>query len=143
MNIYSRWFYNIKFQSRYTELASKYSFINSTKYLFVSSFKDIPGGSDSKSVCLQCGRSGCDPCVRKVPWRRKWPTTPVLLPGKSHGQKSQYCYSLMFIDSLRKPIHSSSMEHKNGHVIYWRETQIMRCFDISFTAICLSIYLSI
>ena len=21
------------------------------------------------------------------PWRRKWQSTPVLLPGKSHGQK--------------------------------------------------------
>ena len=24
----------------------------------------------------------------KVPWRRKWQPTPVLLPGKSHGQRS-------------------------------------------------------
>ena len=23
-----------------------------------------------------------------IPWRRKWQTTPVSLPGKSHGQKS-------------------------------------------------------
>ena len=26
--------------------------------------------------------------VWKIPWRRKWQTTPVLLPGKSHGQRS-------------------------------------------------------
>ena len=26
--------------------------------------------------------------VRKIPWRRKWQCTPVLLPGKSHGQRS-------------------------------------------------------
>ena len=25
---------------------------------------------------------------RKIPWRRKWQPTPVLLPGKSHGQRS-------------------------------------------------------
>ena len=43
------------------------------------------GGSDGKSVCLQCGRPGCDPWVRKIPWRRKWQPTPVLLPGKFHG----------------------------------------------------------
>ena len=24
----------------------------------------------------------------KMPWRRKWQPTPVLLPGKSHGQRS-------------------------------------------------------
>ena len=27
------------------------------------------------------------------PWRRKWHPTPVLLPGKSHGQRSLVGYS--------------------------------------------------
>ena len=31
--------------------------------------------------------------VRKIPWRRKWQFTPVLLPGKSHGQRSLVGYS--------------------------------------------------
>ena len=26
--------------------------------------------------------------VRKMPWRRAWQPTPVLLPGESHGQRS-------------------------------------------------------
>ena len=30
---------------------------------------------------------------REVPWRRKWQSTPVLLPGKSHGQRSLVGYS--------------------------------------------------
>ena len=42
---------------------------------------------------LQCGRPGFNPWVRKTPWRRKWQPTPVLLPGKSHGQKSLVGYS--------------------------------------------------
>ena len=29
-----------------------------------------------------------DPCVGKIPWRRKWQPTPVFLPGESHGQKT-------------------------------------------------------
>ena len=29
-----------------------------------------------------------DPWVTKIPWRRKWQPTPVLLPGESHGQRS-------------------------------------------------------
>ena len=29
-----------------------------------------------------------DPWVGKIPWRRTWQTTPVFLPGKSHGQRS-------------------------------------------------------
>ena len=26
--------------------------------------------------------------VRKIPWRKKWQSTPVCLPGESHGQSS-------------------------------------------------------
>ena len=36
----------------------------------------------------QCGRPRFNPWVEKIPWRRKWQCTPVLLPGKSHGQRS-------------------------------------------------------
>ena len=54
---------------------------------------DFPGGSDGKASCLQCGRPGFDPWVGKIPWRRKWQPTPVLLPGKSHGQRSLVGYS--------------------------------------------------
>ena len=39
------------------------------------------------------GRLGFDPWVRQIPWRRKWQPTPVILPGKSHGQGSQAGYS--------------------------------------------------
>ena len=31
--------------------------------------------------------------VRKIPWRRKWQSTPALLPGKSHGRRSLIGYS--------------------------------------------------
>ena len=55
--------------------------------------QDFPYGSDSKSVCLQCGRPGFDSWVRKTPWRRKWQPTPVLLPGDSHGGRSLVGYS--------------------------------------------------
>ena len=34
----------------------------------------------------------CDICVRsldgKIPWKREWLTTPVFLPGESHGEKN-------------------------------------------------------
>ena len=43
--------------------------------------------SGKEPVC-QCRRCGFDPWVRKIPWRRKWPPTPVFLPGKSHGQRN-------------------------------------------------------
>ena len=34
-----------------------------------------------------------NPWVRKTLWRRKWQPTPVLLPGKSHGQRILVGYS--------------------------------------------------
>ena len=33
-------------------------------------------------------RPGFNPWVRKIPWRRAWQPTPVLLPAESHGQRS-------------------------------------------------------
>ena len=35
-----------------------------------------------KRICFQCGRSGFDPWVRKILWRRKRQPTPVFLSGK-------------------------------------------------------------
>ena len=42
---------------------------------------------------LQYRKPGFDPCVEKIPWRKKGQPTPVLLPGKSHGQSSLAAYS--------------------------------------------------
>ena len=39
-------------------------------------------------LCLQCRRPRFNPWVGKIPWRRKWPPTPVFLPGESQGQRS-------------------------------------------------------
>ena len=38
-------------------------------------------------------RSGFDPWVGKITWRRPWQPTPVFLPGESHGQRSLAGYS--------------------------------------------------
>ena len=53
----------------------------------------FPDSSVGKKICLQCGRSGFDPWVGKILWRRQWHPTPVLLPGKSHGRRSLVGYS--------------------------------------------------
>ena len=45
------------------------------------------GGTAVKNLPA-CKRRGFDPWVGKIPWRRKWPPTPVFLPGKSHGRRS-------------------------------------------------------
>ena len=36
-----------------------------------------------------------DPWVGKIPWRRAWQPSPVLLPGESHGQRSLAGYGLL------------------------------------------------
>ena len=41
------------------------------------------------SVCLQCRR----PRIGKIPWRRAWQPTPVLLPRESHGGRSLVGYN--------------------------------------------------
>ena len=50
-------------------------------------------GKESACQCRRCKRSGFDPWVKKIPWRRPWQPTPVFLPGESHGQKSLSVYS--------------------------------------------------
>ena len=40
--------------------------------------------SGKESAC-QHRRCGFNPLERKIPWRRKWQPTPVVLPQKSHG----------------------------------------------------------
>ena len=51
------------------------------------------GGSSGKESACQFSRHGFNPWVRKIPWRRKWQSTPLFLPGKSHGQRSLTDYS--------------------------------------------------
>ena len=54
----------------------------------------LPDGASGKSA-YRCRDARCrfDPWVGKIPWSRKWQHTPVFLPGKLHGQKSQRSYS--------------------------------------------------
>ena len=54
------------------------------------------GGASGKEFSYQCRRHkrrGFDPWVGKIPWSRKWQPTPVLLPGKFHGQRNLKAYS--------------------------------------------------
>ena len=44
-------------------------------------------------ICLQCRRPRFSPWIRMIPWRGKWQPTPVILPGKLHGQRSLEGYS--------------------------------------------------
>ena len=49
--------------------------------------------------CRRCQRPGFDSGVGKTPWKRAWQSTPVFLPGESHGQRSLVGYSPKVIKS--------------------------------------------
>ena len=53
----------------------------------------FPGGKEF--ACQFRRHKGCrfNLWVGKIPWRRKWPPTPVFLPEKFHGQRSLAGYS--------------------------------------------------
>ena len=58
----------------------------------------LPAFSESKHVGwgthnYPMAKTRFDPWVGKISWRRKWQSTPILLPGKSHGQRSLVGYS--------------------------------------------------
>jgi len=53
----------------------------------------LPWWLSGKESTCQCRRCRFDLWVGKIPWRRKLQTTPVFLPGKSHGQRSLVGYS--------------------------------------------------
>ena len=51
-------------------------------------FWGFPGGAVVKNPPTNAGDTNVDPCVRKIPWTRKWQQTPVFLHRKSYGQRS-------------------------------------------------------
>ena len=53
----------------------------------------FPHSSVSKEFACSAGDLGSIPGSGRFPWRRKWQSTPVFLPGKSHGRRSLAGYS--------------------------------------------------
>ena len=49
-------------------------------------------GKGSACQCRRRKGRKPDPWVGKIPWKRKWQPTPVILPRKSHGQRSLVGY---------------------------------------------------
>ena len=52
-------------------------------------WRGFPGGTSGKEAACQCRklkRFRFDPWVGKIPWRRAWQHTPVLLPEEFHDR---------------------------------------------------------
>ena len=52
---------------------------------------------------------------RKTPWSRKWQPTPVFLPGKSHGQRSQVGY-IHGVTKSQTQLSARTHTHTHTHV---------------------------
>ena len=53
----------------------------------------FPGGTEVKNPPAGIGGLGFNIWAGTIPWRRKCQSTPVFLPGESHGQRSLVSYS--------------------------------------------------
>ena len=51
------------------------------------------GGKEPACKCRRSKIQSLNPWVGKIPWSRKWQSTPLLLPGEFHGQRSLAGYS--------------------------------------------------
>ena len=67
--------------------------------------KGFSGGTVIKNPPTNAGDMGSIPGSGKIPWRRKWQSTPVLLLGKSHRQGSLVSYTLWGHKELDMPEH--------------------------------------
>ena len=70
----------------------------------------FPAGSDSKESACSTGDPGSIPESGRSPGRRKWLSTPIFLPGESHGQRSLVGYSPWGhkeLDMTERPTHTN------------------------------------
>ena len=88
---------------------------------------------ESAYQCRRHRRHRFDPWVRKIPWRRKWQPTPIILPGKSYGQRSLEGYSLWeykesanlavlgttYGEGSRNPLQYSCLENPMDRGTWW------------------------
>ena len=64
-------------------------------------------------------KPGFNSWVGKIPWRRTWQPTPVLLPGESHGQRSLEGYSPWGRKSGTRLSDQAHSTHTEQHVAFF------------------------
>ena len=81
------------------------------QYLFY-----LPNGKESSCQCRRCRRSGVNPWVGKILWRRNQQPTPVILHGKSHEQRILESYSPWGRKELDTTKHAHTLILQHGLV---------------------------
>ena len=85
----------------------------------------LPRWLSGKESACQSKRQRFDPWVGKISWRREWQPTPVVFPGKSHGQRSLVGYSPCGYKQLDKTEWLNNKGHSRqhihtSHISHWR-----------------------
>ena len=80
-----------------------------------------------------------DPWLGKIPWRRKWQPTPVLLPGKSHGRRSLVGYSSWSCKELdtTERLCFSLYQLCNKNLLVFLSREKLSSFLLPFSPMCL------
>ena len=81
------------------------------------SFPGGPSGKEAACQCKRCKRHGFSFWVERIPWRRNWQPTPVLLPGKFHGQRNLVGYSPWGHKESDTTEHMDMPEHTQTHTL--------------------------
>ena len=88
-------------------------------------FSDGTSGKETAYLIRRYKRRSFSPQVRKIPWSRTWQSTPVFLPGESHGQRSLVGYSPWGHKELGT---TEATQHACTHA--HRETYVLFCQDL-------------
>ena len=68
------------------------------------------------------------PCVRKIPWKRTWQSTPVFFAEKSHGQRSLVSYSPWVAKESDMTEHAYSSYSRSAKSNLWYMINVSGCF---------------
>ena len=87
-------FYNVSSWEQHADAGEQVSTLQSARGIFQKGPES--GCTVVMAIVMAinpCRRPGFECWVRKIPWSRKWQSTPVFLPGDPHGQRSPAGYS--------------------------------------------------
>ena len=71
------------------------------KQMTIGLYRGFPGGSDRKESAYNVVRTGFNPWVKKIPWRRERQPTPVFLLGKFPWIEEPGRLQSMLLQSVR------------------------------------------
>ena len=88
------------------------------KYLQLMAFWGFPGGTSGKELACQCRRHkrhGFNPWAGKIPWRRAWQPTPVILVWRIPGTEEPGGLESIALQRIEHTTEATSHKHTHTH----------------------------